>query len=268
MLPLNSINIAYTPQLNLLYCGRLRLRKWHCTYMRVPYWRLYWNDRTGARFKDPDAAYHPIEPTHFTLVAPNTTLSRELARPVEHFYTHFTVGLPFARIQSCVHRFAARPLLVEAMKRDYVQGEISGKGTIRRSATALTLCWYALSTLPSYLLPATEDNPRLNDMLKWWEAREWQPITNSELAARIAMHSTAFCRYFKHVLGCPPHTYGLAKRIDQACLLLHFSELSIKQIAEKTGFCDRYYFSRTFKQLRGISPAAFRWQYATKQTGA
>jgi len=237
--------------------------------MRVPYWRLYWNERTGARLRDPvGAAYHPLEPTHFVLIAPNTTLARELTRPVEHFYTHFTVGLPFARIQSCVHRFAANPLLVAAMKRDYLHGETSYKDAIRRSATALALCWHALSTLPAHLLPATEDNPRLNNMLKWWESREWQPITNSELAARIAMHPTAFCRYFQHALGCPPHAYGLVKRIDRACLLLHFSELSIKQIAMETGFCDRYYFSRKFRQLRGISPAAFRRQYAAKQTGA
>jgi len=262
--PLNPINIAYTPQLNLLYCGRLRLHQWDSPFMRVPYWRLYWNDRAGARFKSPDATYHPVGPTHFTLVAPDTSLARELARPVEHFYTHFTVGLPFTRIQSYVHRFAAKPFLVEVMKRDYVQGAISRAGTVRRSATALALCWYALSTLPERLLPAIGDNSRLNDLLLWWEAREWQLITNSELAARVAMHPTAFCRYFQRILGCPPHTYGLVKRIDQACMLLHFSGLSIKQIAEKTGFCDRYYFSRKFRQLRDIGPAAFRRQYAAK----
>jgi len=40
--------------------------------------------------------------------------------------------------------------------------------------------------------------------------------------------------------------------------MLHYSGRDIKAIAEDTGFCDRYHFSRIFKQLRGVSPAEFR----------
>jgi len=44
----------------------------------------------------------------------------------------------------------------------------------------------------------------------------------------------------------------------ESCRLLHHSELSIKQIAERTGFCDRGHFSRVFRGERGLGPAEFR----------
>jgi AraC-like DNA-binding protein len=52
----------------------------------------------------------------------------------------------------------------------------------------------------------------------------------------------------------------MRKRIDHSCMQLHFTELKLDQVARMAGFCDRYHFSRTFKRLRGIGPAAFRKQ--------
>ena len=48
------------------------------------------------------------------------------------------------------------------------------------------------------------------------------------------------------------------QRVERACVLLHATGNSIEQIAEATGFCDRYHFTRVFTRLRGVSPAAFR----------
>jgi transcriptional regulator GlxA family with amidase domain len=39
---------------------------------------------------------------------------------------------------------------------------------------------------------------------------------------------------------------------------LHHSALSIEQIAERCGFCDRYHFSRVFQKHREMGPATFR----------
>lgn len=260
------INIAYTPQLTLLYCGRTRLQSWWAeANVRVPYWRLYWNNRAGAYLQAPaKTTRHALGPTHFTVVAPNTTLTRELKRPVEHFFTHFTAGPPFEGIQDRVHRLAAPAPMIKAMQRDYTPTliESPAEDKPRRTATAMALCWYALSTLPPEWLPAGVPDQRLNKLLQWWESRQWQALPNRELAAQVAMHPTAFCRYFHRVMGMPPHTFGLGKRIDRACLLLHFSRLSLAQIAEAAGFCDRYYFSRQFRQMRGVSPATFRRQAA------
>ena len=63
---------------------------------------------------------------------------------------------------------------------------------------------------------------------------------------------------FTQIVGMPPAKYRAARIIDRACELIQNSDLSDKQIAEKLGFCDEYYFSRSFKKIRGASPRAFR----------
>lgn len=55
----------------------------------------------------------------------------------------------------------------------------------------------------------------------------------------------------------------LSDEINQACienakLYLQYTDFSIEEIAEKTGFCSQNYFSRRFKDIIGMSPTQFR----------
>jgi AraC-like DNA-binding protein len=50
-------------------------------------------------------------------------------------------------------------------------------------------------------------------------------------------------------------------RITRAAVLLMDPTLSIKEIAEKTGFPNASYFSRIFNRYYGLSPRAFRGQF-------
>jgi len=47
-------------------------------------------------------------------------------------------------------------------------------------------------------------------------------------------------------------------RLEEACVALHYGDASIEEVAEKTGFCDRAYFSRIFRARMGIAPARYR----------
>ncbi|WNR46192.1 AraC family transcriptional regulator [Paenibacillus roseipurpureus] len=55
------------------------------------------------------------------------------------------------------------------------------------------------------------------------------------------------------------------ERIRQGSHLLMNSELSIKEIAEATGFSSVHYFSRLFMEVIGLPPAKFRKQHQTSQ---
>ena len=72
------------------------------------------------------------------------------------------------------------------------------------------------------------------------------------------MNANAFIRKFRQAVGHTPHQYLLRLRVERACEWMRRSELTMDQIAEAAGFCDRFHFSRVFKQVMGVSPAKFR----------
>ena len=63
-------------------------------------------------------------------------------------------------------------------------------------------------------------------------------------------------RVFKKYTGNSIIKYRNRLRINTAKALL--CERSLEDIAFEVGFCDRYYFSRCFKNFEGISPDAYR----------
>ena len=75
------------------------------------------------------------------------------------------------------------------------------------------------------------------------------------------MSTNAFSRLFLNEVGRSPQKYILKRRIEKACIILHYSSDSIDSIAHKTGFCDRFYFSRMFKKKMNVSPVAYRHSF-------
>ncbi len=70
-------------------------------------------------------------------------------------------------------------------------------------------------------------------------------------------------RRFSQLLGSSPKGEILRIRLDRVCRLLAESDLSLAEVAGKTGFEHPEYMSRLFKSKMGITPGEFR-----KQTGA
>jgi AraC-like DNA-binding protein len=79
-----------------------------------------------------------------------------------------------------------------------------------------------------------------------------------DLARELGMSYDGFRKRFARAAGMPPSRYRGARAIDRACELMQGGNLTDRQIAERLGFCDEFYFSRRFKQLTGRSPRQFR----------
>jgi AraC-like DNA-binding protein len=77
--------------------------------------------------------------------------------------------------------------------------------------------------------------------------------------ARIAEVSEAhFIRTFRATFSETPHRYLQRRRVERAMFLLRGTDRSITDICFDVGFSSLGTFSRTFREIVGESPTAFR----------
>ena len=65
--------------------------------------------------------------------------------------------------------------------------------------------------------------------------------------------------YFKKITGKTPGRFLRETRIEHACFMidLYGGVLPMSEIAEKCGYTDYVYFSRSFKEIKGLSPREY-----------
>jgi AraC-like DNA-binding protein len=107
-------------------------------------------------------------------------------------------------------------------------------------------------------LSAQEEPHPLARVRSMMHARLKDAHTVDALADFAGMSRFHFMREYKRFSGHPPMADLRRMRVSAAVHLLLTSDQTLKQIAEETGFCDEYYFSRAFKQELEISPGEYR----------
>jgi AraC-like DNA-binding protein len=85
-----------------------------------------------------------------------------------------------------------------------------------------------------------------------------QPLDVAAVA-RIAHVSAAhFTRTFRATFGETPHRYLQRRRVERAMFLLRETDRSVTDICFQVGFGSPGTFSRTFRDIVGTSPRAYR----------
>jgi AraC-like DNA-binding protein len=86
-------------------------------------------------------------------------------------------------------------------------------------------------------------------------ARAW---TIDELAKEVGLSRSAFAERFNALVGQPPMQYLAQWRMQLAAGRLAGGSAKVETIAEEVGYDSEAAFSRAFKRLVGVSPAAWR----------
>jgi len=85
------------------------------------------------------------------------------------------------------------------------------------------------------------------------ESADWEHI-----ARQFGLSSEGFRKRFTRLSGHTPACYRTGRLIDRACEMMCETPDTDREIAERLGFCDEFYFSRRFKEITGRSPRVFR----------
>jgi ribose transport system ATP-binding protein len=107
------------------------------------------------------------------------------------------------------------------------------------------------------------NDPIYKARLRIEERLEEGDLDFKEVAGSVFMSYDNFRRKFKLQVGLSPNQYFIKLKVERAKELLLFTDFEIKDIAEKLGFSDPYYFSRVFKEWEGQSPLRFRGKKAS-----
>lgn len=83
-------------------------------------------------------------------------------------------------------------------------------------------------------------------------------LSTADLAAMCYFTESYFCRFFKRLTGKSTVDYINNLRVERATVMLRDTDEPVALIAERVGFEDANYFSRTFKKIKGISPREYR----------
>lgn len=117
-----------------------------------------------------------------------------------------------------------------------------------------------LSTYFDILINEIEvtENFIINKILQYLHLKIENYITLQSLAKdlNISVGYASYC--FKKNMDMTIMKYVQKIKIERAKTLLKSTDSSILQISAQLGFYDQSHFSKTFKQLVGISPSSFR----------
>lgn len=86
-----------------------------------------------------------------------------------------------------------------------------------------------------------------------------------KFASESRMSEAYLIRQFRNHFQMTPYDYLMNRKIENAQRLLLYSTLSIKEIADRLGFSDQYYFSNYFKRKKGLSPRLYRAKFLQRR---
>jgi AraC-like DNA-binding protein len=152
----------------------------------------------------------------------------------------------------------------------HIHAELPPRNDVARLAVKTYLKMLLLRLLQHYsqhvgkhdaLERRQQDLRRLGPLFQFIDQNYGQPIHTATAARLCAMSKVQFMRFFKKVKAETFHTYFKRFRIAKAQALLSTSDKSIVEISSLLGFCIQSHFGRTFTNLVGLTPLAYRYRF-------
>lgn len=103
--------------------------------------------------------------------------------------------------------------------------------------------------------------------------REWaieqmdRPLSLQRLSAHAGMPTRSFSRRFVEEVGVSPMRWLVAQRVHEACRLLEATELTIEDIAVRTGLGSGATLRTHFERVVAMTPTAYRLEHRPTPAG-
>ncbi|MDD4220290.1 MAG: AraC family transcriptional regulator [Sphaerochaetaceae bacterium] len=105
---------------------------------------------------------------------------------------------------------------------------------------------------------ANAANYAFTKAIRYLYANLHRTITLHDLTQHLMLSKSYIHTLFQKHTQQAPIEYFIHLKMEQACRYLHMTDLQVQEIAQKLGYNDVCYFSRAFKQSKGVSPRTYR----------
>src|SRR5678816_3362110 len=85
-----------------------------------------------------------------------------------------------------------------------------------------------------------------------------EPLNVRAVAAVANLSEAHFSRSFRATFGETPHRYLQRRRVERSMFLLRETDRSVTDVCLDVGFTSLGTFSRTFREIVGLTPSAYR----------
>ncbi len=98
----------------------------------------------------------------------------------------------------------------------------------------------------------------IKPVLEYIEEHYSEELSLDILADVAGMNARYLCKIFQSLTHMTPINYVNFYRIEQAAVLLDYTDLPITDISQKCGFWESSYFTKVFKKFKNITPKLYR----------
>lgn len=230
--------------------------KWVTTSCR-PFWRVYWNATPGALIKTQNQEVNCVR-SSLICIPPGLNVEQILVEPFEHLWFHVDTPL-LSNYSLEIHELEIGREMVGRFERLV---DLFQKGQENSSAAhdlkQLVIYWFMTGIQISKGAENQEVSELVGKAIQIMDKRIQSGVTSRELAEMLGVSSKTLVRQFNKYLHVPPHKFLTTLRLKKAAALLFSKSLSIDEISDLCGFCNRSHFTRTFSESYNQTPSAFR----------
>lgn len=232
------------------------MKVWSTTQSR-PFWRVYWNETTGALIKTARQEVY-CNPDLLVCIPPAVSVDQVLSTPFDHLWFH--VDIPFlSHYELKIYTFKVEPEMLRRLKRlstlltlkDPDEAEVA-------NLKNLVILWFLSGLQMEEAVKTKKVSDLVGKAILIMDERLQSGISTNVLSEMLGVSSKTLNRQFKKYVEMPPHKFLNGMRLKKAAALLFSKDLSLDEISYRCGFCNRSHFSRKFKEAYNQSPASFR----------
>ena len=139
---------------------------------------------------------------------------------------------------------------------------------LRLNALMYSIFYQMTVSFPPHKEPSISPIHYVDQILVLIHQNYDRKITVHEIASALALDRSYLHRIFKEKMGVSIKDYLLQVRMDNACKLLRFTNLSIGDVGRSVGYDDELYFSRLFRKKMNQAPTAYRQQFKASDSYA